>query len=189
MRGLLIMSRIGKKPITIPAGVQVNITPGEIKVAGPKGEMFEKLHPHVKIEQKEGVIEVSVKNPEEKRDRALWGLFRSLAANMIIGVTEGFAKKLEVNGIGFRVALQGKKLVLNIGFSHPVEFKLPSGVTAQVDKNVITIAGISKQLVGETAARIRALRRPEPYKGKGIKYLDEQIRRKAGKVVKGTETK
>lgn len=181
------MSRIGKKPITIPEGVQVTITAEAVAAKGPKGEVSESLHPHVKVEQKENVITVSVVHPEEKRDRALWGLFRSLVANMIEGVVNGFSKKLEVNGVGFRVELQGKKLVLNIGFSHSVEFELPEGVSAKVEKNIITIEGASKQLVGETAARIRALKKPEPYKGKGIKYVDETVRRKVGKVVKGTE--
>lgn len=181
------MSRIGKKPIIIPKGVQVNILPGQITAKGPKGEVSEKLHPHVRVEQKEGVVLVLVNNPDDKKDRALWGLFRALIANMCEGAEKGFAKQLEINGIGFRAALSGKKLVLNIGFSHPVEFELPAGISTKIEKNIITIEGVSKQLVGETAARIRALRRPEPYKGKGIKYIDEVIRRKVGKQVKGTE--
>lgn len=182
------MSRIGKKPIIIPQGVRVKITPEQITANGPKGEVAEKLHPHVKVEQKDGIVQVLVNNPDDKKDRALWGLFRALIANMFEGAYKGFVKQLEVNGIGFRAVSQGKKLVLNIGFSHPVEFELPAGITARVEKNIITIEGISKQLVGETAARIRALRRPEPYKGKGIKYVDEVIRRKVGKQVKGTES-
>lgn len=179
------MSRIGKKPISVPAGVQVSISSSLVSVKGPRGEVVEALHPQVSVREKDGLIYVSVKNPEEKRERALWGLFRSLIANMVEGVVKGFSRQLEVNGVGYRVNLQGKKLVLNIGFSHPVEFELPGGISAKVEKNIITIEGPSKQLVGETAARIRSLKKPEPYKGKGIKYIDEVIRRKAGKVAKG----
>ncbi len=144
---------------------------------GPKGELKERMHGsvHVAIEAEE--IKVTVKDPEEKRDRALWGLYASLIKNMVAGVTEGFQKKLEI----YRASSSGKQLVLNVGFSHPVEFELPAGIDAAVAGNVITVAGIDKQLVGETAAQIRKIRKPEPYKGKGIKYSDEVIRRKAGK--------
>lgn len=181
------MSRIGKKPIDIPDGVTVKIDDHTVTVGGPKGKLSQKFPPRVFLEQKEKQIYVSVKEPKEKTERALWGLFRVLIANMIEGVTQGFEKKLEVKGIGFKIGLTGKKLILNVGFSHPVEFELPDGIEGKVEKNVITVSGIDKQLVGDTAARIRSIKKPEPYKGKGIKYVDEIIRIKPGKVVKGTE--
>jgi large subunit ribosomal protein L6 len=126
----------------------------------------------------------TVANASNKSEAALWGLARSLVNNAVVGVTDGFSKSLEINGVGFKVALQGKSLILNVGFSHPVEYKLPEGITAEVDKNKITVSGIDKQQVGQVAAEIRKIKKPEPYKGKGIKYSDEVIRRKAGKVVK-----
>jgi large subunit ribosomal protein L6 len=175
------MSRIGKLPIKIPAGVNASIIGDYISVSGPKGELKEKTVSSVIIVIAEGEIKVSVKNPEEKNDRALWGLYASLIKNMIQGVTAGYEKKLEINGVGYRASASGKKLVLNVGYSHPVEFDLPSGIEASVAGNVITVSGIDKQLVGETAAQIRKIRKPEPYKGKGIKYSGEIIRRKAGK--------
>ena len=181
------MSRIGQKLINIPEGVDIKISPGEVRVKGPRGELAEKIHPHVEVSQKEGQISITVKNPQDHQQKALWGLTRALVANMIQGVTEGYEKKLEFQGVGYRVAVQGKKLVLNLGFSHPIEFDFPEGIEIKVEKNVIIISGIGKQLVGETAARIRTIRKPEPYKGKGIKYADEVIHRKAGKVAKGTE--
>jgi len=175
------MSRIGKKPIEIKEGVQVKIEGNLLTVKGPKGELIQKIHPKVKIEEKDGSLNVTVKNPENKTERALWGLFASLINNMIVGVTEGFEKKLEVNGVGYKVALQGDKLVLNVGFSHPVEFTIPKDLQASVEKNEITIIGADKQRVGEIAAQIRKIRKPEPYKGKGIKYSDEIIIKKVGK--------
>jgi len=178
------MSRIGKKPINIPEKVEVKIDGEFIIIKGPKGELRQKIHPHVKITMEDKNILIKVRNPELKEDKALWGLFGSLIKNMIMGVTQGFEKKLEINGIGFKAALSGNKLQLNLGFSHPIDFNLPNGISALVDKNVITIGGPDKQLVGETAARIRALKKVEPYKGKGIKYLDEIIRKKAGKAAK-----
>ena len=182
------MSRIGKQPINIPSGVEVTIAGDMIKVKGPKGELEQKIHPKVKIEKNGDVITVSVANPEDKEDRSLWGLFGSLVQNMVTGVTAGFFKKLEVNGVGYKVALSGKKLVLNLGYSHPIEFEMPAGTSAEVVKNVIIVNGIDKQVVGATAAKIRSFRKPEPYKGKGIKYIDEVIRRKAGKTAaKGSE--
>ncbi len=182
------MSRIGKQPIEIPSGVEVSLNDGVIKVKGPKGELEQIIHPKVKIEKEGEVVNVSVTKPEDKEERSLWGLFGSLVKNMILGVTDGFEKKLEVNGVGYKVSSSGNKLVLNVGYSHPVEFELPQGITAEVDKNVITIKGFDKQEVGQTAARIRSIRKPEPYKGKGIKYIDEVIRRKAGKTAaKGAE--
>jgi len=178
------MSRIGKQIIAVPAGVNVTLTAGHIAVQGPKGKLELALHPNITVTKDDSGLHVTVANETVKKNRALWGLFGALVKNLIEGVTKGYEKKLEVNGIGFRVAVAGSALKLELGFSHPVEFKLPVGITAVVEKNVITISGFDKQLVGETAAQIRHLRPPEPYKGKGIKYLDEVIRRKAGKAAK-----
>ena len=178
------MSRIGKKSIPIPQAVAVSVENGIVKVKGPKGENRLELHPHVQVAQEEQDLEVRVSNPEEKFDRALWGLHRALLANMIKGVTEPFIKKLEMVGVGYRAAAQGNKLTLEAGFSHPVEIHIPEGITCTVEKNIISISGIDKQQVGEVAAKIRAVRKPEPYKGKGIKYEGEVIRRKAGKAAK-----
>ncbi|MCK5061041.1 50S ribosomal protein L6 [Candidatus Parcubacteria bacterium] len=175
------MSRLGKLPIELPEGAEAKIQDNFIVVKGKKGELKQELHNLVKVEIKDRIISVSVKRPEVKKERAFWGLYRSLINNMVAGVSEGYEKKLEVIGVGYRVALAGKKIILNVGYSHPVDFPLPKGISAQVEGNAITISGIDKQLVGETAARIRKVRKPEPYKGKGIKYIDEIIRRKEGK--------
>lgn len=181
------MSRIGKKPIIIPEDVEVTLNDRILHVKGKLGELEKKIHPHVKIEKKDNEILVKVKDEEEKKDRALWGLFRTLINNMILGVTNGFEKKLEIVGIGYKVALKGSDLVLSVGYSHPVEFKIPTGIKAEVNGNIITIKGIDKAQVGEIASQIRRVRKPEPYKGKGIKYLEEVVRRKAGKVAKRAE--
>ncbi len=165
----------------MPEGAEAKIQDNFIVVKGKKGELKQELHNLVKVEIKDRIISVSVKRPEVKKERAFWGLYRSLINNMVAGVSEGYEKKLEVIGVGYRVALAGKKIILNVGYSHPVDFPLPKGISAQVEGNAITISGIDKQLVGETAARIRKVRKPEPYKGKGIKYIDEIIRRKEGK--------
>ena len=178
------MSRIGKQLIPIPDGVNLTVSDQEVRVKGPKGELVLALHPLVRCAHENGVLSVSVVNPDDKSQRALWGLFQRLVANMVLGVTSGFSKSLEVNGVGFKVALSGNQLTCALGFSHPVIFTLPPGVTGTVEKNVITVSGADKQLVGETATRIRALKKPEPYKGKGIKYTNETIRRKAGKAGK-----
>ncbi len=184
------MSRVGKKPIVIPSGVEVKISQDSasgatvVSAKGAKGTVAVDLPKGVKIEQKDQQLELLVNNPDNTKNRALWGLARSLVNNAVLGVTKGFSKELEINGVGFKVALQGKKLVLNVGFSHPVDYPLPEGISAEVDKNIIKVSGVDKQLVGQTAAEIRGIKKPEPYKGKGIKYVDEQIRRKAGKVVK-----
>lgn len=178
------MSRIGKKPISIPKGVEVKIDKSLIAIKGPKGELGFKIHPHITLALADNQVTVTVLDPEVKEDRALWGLYGSWIKNMILGVTAGFEKKLEINGIGFRAQVSGDKLVLNLGFSHPVEFVLPKGIAAKVEKNIVSVSGIDKQLVGETAARLRALKPPEPYKGKGIKYIDEVIIKKAGKAAK-----
>lgn len=183
------MSRIGKKPIKIPNGVEVKINKDELNnfvvdFKGPKGSLTVNIDKKVTVEEKDKELILTVKNPESKSDKALWGLSRSLLNNAILGITEGYSKRLEINGVGFKAELQGKKLVLKVGFSHPVEYDLPEGIEAEVEKNKIKILGIDKQLVGQVSAEIRAIKKPEPYKGKGIKYEDEVIRRKAGKVVK-----
>ena len=175
------MSRLGKLPIEIPAGTQAKIENNFIIVKGPKGELKQELNNLVKVYVKEKEVKVSIKNEKIKKERAFWGLYRSLINNMVEGVNGGFEKKLEVNGVGYRIALTGKKLTLNVGYSHPVDFELPEGITGAIEGNVITISGIDKQLVGEVAAKIRKIKKPEPYKGKGIKYIDEVIRRKEGK--------
>jgi len=174
------MSRIGKLPVQIPSGVTITVDADLIKVSGPKGNLQEPLLNQVKVTIDGDALSVERLN-DEKIAKAQHGLMRSLIQNMVTGVTEGFEKKLEVNGVGFKVNLQGNKLVLNLGFSHPIEFEAPAGVTLAVDKNNISISGISKQQVGQVAADIREFKKPEPYKGKGIKYADEYILRKAGK--------
>lgn len=175
------MSRIGKMPIDIPAGVTVTITDNNvITVKGPKGELVRTLAEDIIIENTDGVIYVKRPN-DSKYIRSLHGLTRSLINNMIVGVTEGYKKVLEINGTGYRAAKSGNVLNLTLGYSHPVDLEDPDGVETTVDGNKITVEGISKEKVGQHAAEIRGKRPPEPYKGKGIKYIDEHIRRKAGK--------
>ncbi len=178
------MSRIGRMPIAIPAGVDVKIEGNVVTVKGPKGTLTETIHPDMIIER-EGV-ELLVKRPSEKKEhKALHGLTRSLINNMVVGVTEGYKKELEINGVGYRAAKQGKKLVLSLGYSHPVEMEEIPGITIDVpDQNKIIISGFDKQLVGAFAANVREKRPPVPYKGKGIKYVEEHIRRKEGKAGK-----
>ncbi len=178
------MSRIGRMPITVPAGVDVKIDGTIVTVKGPKGTLTQEIHPDMIIER-EGA-EILVKRPsEQKEHKALHGLTRSLLNNMVIGVTEGFKKELEINGVGYRAQKQGKKLVLNLGYSHPVEMEEIDGITIDVpDQNKIIISGPDKQVVGAFAANVREKRPPEPYKGKGIKYVEEHIRRKEGKAGK-----
>lgn len=178
------MSRIGKKTIEIPQGVTVTVADGTVTVKGPKGELSRPVHPVVTIAVADNVATVDVPEKEDKTQRALWGTFAAHVINMITGVTEGFKKTLEVNGVGYRVSMQGKDLKLEVGYSHPVVFPLPASVTATVEKNVITLESIDKEAVGQVASEVRAVRKPEPYKGKGIKYTDEHIRRKAGKAAK-----
>jgi large subunit ribosomal protein L6 len=175
------MSRIGKKPIVIPSGVEVKIEKDLMKFKGPKGELKLAIHPVIKVEIKDNQIILTVANQEDKNEKSLWGLFNRLVNNMVVGVTEGFTKKLEVVGVGFRVALQGQKLVLNLGFSHQVEYVLPQGISGSLEKNTIILTGIDKYLLGETAAQIRRIKKPEPYKGKGIRYVDEVVKKKVGK--------
>lgn len=178
------MSRIGKKPIAIPEKVEVKIEGPGLMVKGPKGELRMRLTPLVKVEQKDKEIVVSISDQENREQRAAWGLLRTLIANMIEGVTKGFEKKLEINGIGYKANVSGPTLVLQVGFSHPINFAIPEGIEIKVEGNIIIVSGLDKKLVGETAAQIRMVKKPEPYKGKGIRYLDEQVRRKAGKVAK-----
>ena len=178
------MSRIGKLPVVIPAGVEVEIKEGNVvSVKGPKGTMEQKFAPAMCIEKKEN--EIIVTRPDDRKEnKSLHGLTRALINNMVIGVSTGFAKVLEVNGVGYKAQKQGKKLVLSLGYSHPVEMEDPEGVESSVEGNKITVSGISKEKVGQYAAEIRGKRAPEPYKGKGIKYSDEIIRRKVGKTGK-----
>jgi large subunit ribosomal protein L6 len=175
------MSRLGKLPIMLPAGTTAVLNKDILTVNGPKGQLTQAIHQLVSVVINSDHIMVGVDNKEDRQQRAFWGLFHKLVGNMVIGVNQGYEKKLEINGVGYRASLAGQKLTLNLGFSHPIEFILPEGITGQVEGNVVTIAGIDKQLVGEISAQIRHLRKPEPYKGKGIKYSDEVIRRKAGK--------
>ncbi len=175
------MSRIGKRPIPIPKGVQVKIEDNTITVKGPKGELKREIHPDIGAKIQDDKIIVFVKR-QTKKSPALHGLFNALIWNMVEGVTKGFQKSLEIVGVGYRAELKGSnKLVLHLGYSHPIEYELPKGISAQVDKNKITVSGIDKELVGQVAAKIRSFRPPEPYKGKGIRYEGEQIIRKAGK--------
>lgn len=179
------MSKIGRQPIIIPAGAEVRIDGRFVFAKGPKGESQKEIPEEIKAEIKDGQIIIKPAK-ETKRTNALWGLTRSLLANLIEGVIRGFEKKLEIEGVGYRANVQGEKLVLSLGFSHPVEMLSPKGIKLQVEKNIITVSGIDKELVGQTAANIRALKKPEPYKGKGIRYQGEIVRRKAGKKVIGT---
>lgn len=176
------MSRIGRMPITVPAGVEVSIAAGNaVTVKGPKGELFRNLRPEMVIEQEGNTITVSRKS-DDKLNRSMHGLTRTLLSNMIIGVTDGYKKELDVNGVGYRVAKDGSKLVMNLGYSHQVIVSEIDGITIDVPSpNKIIISGCDKQMVGQFAAEVREKRPPEPYKGKGIKYSDEVIRRKVGK--------
>lgn len=174
------MSRVGKLPVTVPSGVTITVDASEITVAGPKGTLKQFTMPGITVKQEENQVVVTRVNDEPKI-RAKHGLMRALLNNMVTGVSQGFSKKLEINGVGYRVNMQGADLKFNLGFSHDVIFKLPQGVTATTEQNTITVSGIDKQQVGQAAAEIRALKKPEPYKGKGIKYSDERIIRKSGK--------
>jgi large subunit ribosomal protein L6 len=175
------MSRIGKQPIELPSGVNVAISPGRVQVNGPLGELSQNVPARMQIDQDDGTL--VVKRPTERGDdRALHGLTRSLVANMVEGVTKGFEKRLELQGVGYRAALRGTDLELNVGFSHPVVIKPPQGISFDVpDATTVLVKGIDKQQVGEIAAQVRKVRPPEPYKGKGIRYEGEYVRRKVGK--------
>ncbi|MBI5794118.1 50S ribosomal protein L6 [Candidatus Uhrbacteria bacterium] len=184
------MSRVGKKPILIPTGVEVDIQDHTVNVKGPKGSLSTRVNAVVlpllsdAPQGKVVVFQVDETMTDDANTRAQWGTARANVANLVQGVTEGFMKKLEVNGVGFRVNVSGRTIVLTVGFSHDVKVPLPEGVTATVEGNIITITGADKHLVGEFADRVRSIKKPEPYKGKGIKYVDEVIRRKAGKTQK-----
>jgi large subunit ribosomal protein L6 len=175
------MSRVGKKPIHIPEKTTIVITDSMVTVKGPKGTLNRTIHPDTQLVVENNEIKVQVLG-EDKKSQALKGLTRSLVANMVEGVDKGFERVLEINGIGYRAAVEGDGLVLNLGFSHPVKFSMPAGISAVVEKNnQIKLSGIDKELLGQTAASIRKIRPPEPYKGKGVKYAEEYIQRKAGK--------
>lgn len=179
------MSKIGRLPITVPSSVTLTITGHEVSVKGPKGELKYTVLPKIKVELEGDQLTVT-RTSEDKPVRALHGLTRALLANMVKGVTDGFSKTLELVGTGYRARLAGTKLVLSLGYSHEVEYDAPAGITIKVEgTNLITISGFDRQLVGEVAAKIRAFRKPEPYKGKGVRYQNEVVRRKAGKAAKG----
>jgi large subunit ribosomal protein L6 len=175
------MSRVGKKPIAIPEKTQLDYKNRVLTVQGPKGSLTQEIHPAVELKIEDGSVTVELQK-EDKKSNAIRGMVRSLVANMITGVDQGFERVLEIHGIGYRAEAKGDSLLLNLGYSHPIDFKLPQGIAAVVERNnVIKLSGIDKQQLGQAAASIRALRPPEPYKGKGIKYAEEMIRRKAGK--------
>ena len=175
------MSRVGKKPIRLDQSLKVKYSAGQISISGQKGSLIRKIHPGVNLDIDEKFIRVNVKN-KDRKSFALQGLTRSLINNMTTGVSQGFTRSLQINGIGYRAEVNGTQIILNLGYSHPINFQIPEGISVIVDKNnVITLNGIDKELLGRTAAAIRSLRPPEPYKGKGIKYLEERIQRKAGK--------
>lgn len=178
------MSRIGRKPIPLPLTVTLGVNGSTVTAKGPKGELTWELPTHVHLAVADGVATVTVDDSHEREQRARWGLARVLVTNMVTGVATGFEKRLEIHGVGYRAELKGKELVLQLGYSHPVPYTPPPGVSLAVEKNVVVVTGIDKQAVGEVAATIRRFRKPEPYKGKGIRYQGESIRRKAGKVVK-----
>lgn len=178
------MSRIGKLPITIPAGVKVDIADGEVSVVGALGRLDFHLPPALQVRKDNDLLLVRVEGEETPEKKALWGLWRSLLNNAVMGVSLGFTKALEMVGLGYRAKETNEGLELNVGFSHPVIFQKPEGIELAVDKNIIKVSGFNKQLVGETAASLRRIKPPEPYKGKGIRYLGEVVRRKAGKATK-----
>ena len=183
------MSRVGRKPIPIAAGVKVQKTDHAVKIVGPKGELSATVHPDIGFEIKGSQILIT-RPSDEKEHRSLHGLWRALMANMIQGVTQGYAKKLELVGVGYRAEMKGKKLQLQLGFSHPILFAPPDGIKIETPTQTnITVSGIDKQLVGQVAAKLRSFRPPEPYKGKGVKYEGEYIRRKAGKAAAATGAK
>jgi large subunit ribosomal protein L6 len=178
------MSRIGRLPIAVPSTVDVTIDGRELTVKGPKGTLSRTLHPDMLISREEGTIVVS-RPTEQKTHKQLHGLTRTLVNNMVVGVTDGYRKGLEITGVGYRAALNGKKLTLNLGYSHPIEIDPPEGISFEVENPTrLAVVGIDKELVGQIAAKVRSTRKPEPYKGKGVRYAGEQIRRKAGKAGK-----
>ncbi len=174
------MSRVGKQPIPVPEKTKITYKDRIITVQGEKGTLTRTIHPSVDLEIEDGVVRVTT-NIDDRSNRSLQGLTRSLVANMLTGVNKGFERVLEINGIGYRADLKGNCIVFNLGYSHPIDFDLPDGVSASIEKNTVKLSGIDKELLGHTASAIRRLRPPEPYKGKGIKYAEERIQRKAGK--------
>lgn len=177
------MSRIGKQPVTIPSGVTVEVKDSEVIIKGSKGSLTQKIPVGIEVKSEGGKVIVSRKT-DTRQARAFHGLMRALIANMVKGLTEGYKKVLEISGVGYRASLQGKTLNLSLGFSHPINYPVPDGIEVKVEKNKVIVSGIDKHLVGQTAATIRGFCPPEPYQGKGIKYQDEHVRRKAGKTVK-----
>lgn len=181
------MSRLGKVPVALPKGVEVQVKADEIVVKGPKVTLHQKLVPGVKIEVQDGQVHISV-DSDDKREKSLHGLYRALINNMVIGCSAGFEKRLEMVGVGYRASVQGNHVDLQVGYSHPTQLEIPHGVSVKVDKNtLIIISGSDKQVVGEFAAKIRQKRPPEPYQGKGIRYANEHVRRKAGKAAKSAK--
>jgi large subunit ribosomal protein L6 len=174
------MSRIGKRPISIPAGVETTFVGDTLTVKGPKGQLQRRIHPKIQVDITDAHIVVSALD-QTKEGKSLYGLSRVLINNMVTGVSQGFERAMEIVGIGYRAEMKGRTAVFNLGYSHPIDFDLPDGIEARIEKSRIVLSGIDKELLGLTAAKIRGLRKPEPYKGKGIKYADEFIRRKAGK--------
>jgi large subunit ribosomal protein L6 len=174
------MSRIGKLPVTLPAGVTASFEDDTLKIMGTKGELTQVINPKMNLTISDNIVTVE-QTVQDVEAAEFHGLTRTLIANMVKGVSEGFKKELEINGIGYRASVSGSKLVLSLGYSHPIEYILPAGISVNVDKNIVTVSGADKQQVGQVSAEIRAFRKPEPYKGKGVKYVTEHIRRKAGK--------
>lgn len=177
------MSRIGKRPVAIPKDVEVGFDGERLTVKGPKGELYRKIHPAVRLTVEKERIVVSVAD-ESKASKSLHGLFRALIQNMVTGVSQGFERELEIVGVGYRAEISGRTAVINVGYSQPIHFELPEGIEGKVEKTKIILRGIDKELLGLTAGRIRNLRTPEPYKGKGIRYVEEEVRKKAGKAGK-----
>ncbi len=174
------MSRIGKQPISVPSGVEISVVGRDVQVKGPKGELGIKLMRGLNISVEEGNATI-VREAENASTQESYGLTRTLVANMVQGVSSGYERQLEIHGVGYRASVTGRAINLSLGYSHPINYDLPEGIEAKIERNIITISGHNKQLVGQVAAELRALRKPEPYKGKGIRYVGEHIRRKAGK--------
>lgn len=177
------MSRVGKKPIIIPDQTKITYADGILSVQGAKGTLTRSIHPDVRVNIEGNAVTVAI-DAMDKRTRSLWGMTRALIANMVTGVSKGFERSMEINGIGYRAEMKGNQIEFNLGYSHPINFPLPDGIAANIEKNVIKLSGIDKELLGFTASTMRRLRPPEPYKGKGVKYMEEHIQRKAGKTGK-----